>query len=55
MATVGNYEYGLFWYFLQDGTIQFEVKLTGIIAPGTRKKTRISSIIITKKSFFRRN
>jgi primary-amine oxidase len=31
IATVGNYEYGFFWYFYQDGTIQFEVKLTGII------------------------
>ena len=31
IATVGNYEYGFFWYFYQDGTIQHEVKLTGII------------------------
>ena len=30
-ATVGNYDYGFFWYFYQDGTIQLEVKLTGII------------------------
>jgi primary-amine oxidase len=29
--TVGNYEYGFFWYFYLDGTIQMEVKLTGII------------------------
>ena len=29
--TVGNYEYGFFWYFYQDGTIQLEVKLTGIV------------------------
>jgi primary-amine oxidase len=34
IATVGNYEYGLYWYFYQDGTIQFEVKLTGIISNG---------------------
>ena len=39
IATVGNYEYGFFWYFYQDGTIQYEVKLTGIVntaatAPG---------------------
>ncbi|CAF4565189.1 unnamed protein product [Rotaria sp. Silwood2] len=34
IITVGNYEYGLFWYFLQDGAIHFEAKLTGIIAPG---------------------
>jgi primary-amine oxidase len=41
VATVGNYEYGFFWYFYLDGTIQAEVKLTGIIQtqavrPGTR-------------------
>ncbi|MEL7042997.1 MAG: primary-amine oxidase [Pseudomonadota bacterium] len=29
--TIGNYEYGFFWYFYQDGNIQLEVKLTGII------------------------
>jgi len=39
IATVGNYEYGFFWYFYLDGTIQLEVKLTGImstqaLAPG---------------------
>jgi len=31
VATVGNYEYGFFWYFYQDGSLQFEVKHTGII------------------------
>ena len=31
VATVGNYEYGFFWYFYQDGSIQMEIKLTGII------------------------
>ena len=39
IATVGNYEYGFYWYLYQDGTIQCEVKLTGImntttLAPG---------------------
>lgn len=29
--TVGNYDYGLFWYLYLDGTIQMEVKLTGIM------------------------
>ena len=29
--TVGNYEYGFFWYFYLDGTLQMEVKLTGIV------------------------
>jgi primary-amine oxidase len=37
--TVGNYEYGFYWYFYLDGTLQLEVKLTGIlqtmgVAPG---------------------
>ncbi len=41
IATVGNYEYGFFWYFYQDGTLQCEVKLTGImhttaVAPGEK-------------------
>ena len=43
IATVGNYEYGFYWYFYLDGTIQLEVKLTGIlstqaIAPGERSR-----------------
>src|SRR5207249_3563108 len=31
IATVGNYEYGFFWYLGQDGSIEFEGKLTGIV------------------------
>ena len=31
IATVGNYDYGFYWYFHQDGTIAFEVKSTGIV------------------------
>jgi primary-amine oxidase len=43
IATVGNYEYGFFWYLYTDGTIEYEVKLTGVIstgalAPGERPK-----------------
>ncbi len=34
ICTVGNYEYGFFWYFYLDGTIEFEAKLTGIISSG---------------------
>lgn len=33
ISTVGNYEYAFYWYLYQDGTIRFEVKMTGIIAP----------------------
>ena len=32
IATVGNYEYGFFWYLYLDGNIQLEVKLTGILS-----------------------
>ena len=34
VATVGNYEYGYYWYFQQDGAIEVEVKLTGIVSTG---------------------
>ena len=39
-ATIGNYDYGFFWYLYLDGTIQMEAKLTGIVftaglEPGT--------------------
>ncbi|MEZ5925802.1 MAG: primary-amine oxidase [Hyphomicrobiaceae bacterium] len=41
IATIGNYVYGFFWYFYQDGSIGIELKATGIpfptgIAPGDR-------------------
>ncbi|WP_426574716.1 primary-amine oxidase [Aquihabitans sp. McL0605] len=32
IATVGNYEYGFFWYLYLDGNIQLEVKLSGILS-----------------------
>ncbi len=34
MANVGNYEYGFFWYFYQDASIEFEAKLNGIMQTG---------------------
>ena len=34
IATVGNYEYGFFWYLYQDGTIELQIKLTGIVSTG---------------------
>ena len=42
-CTVGNYDYGFYWYLYQDGTIQQETKLTGIIqtsgmVPGDKPK-----------------
>jgi primary-amine oxidase len=30
-ANVGNYDYGFFWHFYLDGSIQLEVKLNGIV------------------------
>lgn len=30
ISTIGNYVYGFFWYFYQDGNIGVEVKATGI-------------------------
>ncbi|HVM30880.1 MAG TPA: primary-amine oxidase [Candidatus Limnocylindrales bacterium] len=33
-ATVGNYDYGFYWYFYPDGSLEAEVKLTGIIYTG---------------------
>ncbi|MBH96928.1 MAG: tyramine oxidase [Rhodospirillaceae bacterium] len=29
--TIGNYDYGIFWYLYLDGTIEFEAKLTGML------------------------
>jgi primary-amine oxidase len=34
IVTVGNYEYGYFWYLYNDATIEYEVKLTGVISTG---------------------
>ena len=31
IATVGHYDYGFFWYFYQDGSIEYQVKLTGVL------------------------
>ena len=31
ITTVGNYEYGFYWYFYQDGTIEYEIKMSGIL------------------------
>lgn len=41
--TVANYDYGMYWYLYQDGTIEFEMKATGIVttgavAPGEKPK-----------------
>jgi len=33
--TLANYDYGFYWYLYQDGTIECEVKLTGIMSMGS--------------------
>jgi primary-amine oxidase len=34
IVTVGNYEYAYYWYLYQDGTIEYEIKLSGVISNG---------------------
>ena len=46
IGTFGNYEYAFYWYLYQDGTIETEVKLTGILqtaalAPGERPQSGV--------------
>jgi primary-amine oxidase len=38
VSTVENYEYGFFWYLYQDGNVQLEIKLTGILSMGAFPK-----------------
>jgi primary-amine oxidase len=30
-TTIGNYDYGFYWYLYLDGTIEFETKATGVV------------------------
>lgn len=34
MATVGNYDYLFYWFFYQDGSLELEIRLTGILSNG---------------------
>ena len=43
ISTIGNYVYGFFWYFYQDGTIGVEVKATGIPFPTATADDRSSA------------
>lgn len=43
VSTVGNYEYAFYWNFYQDGTLELEVKMTGVanttaVMPGEKPK-----------------
>jgi primary-amine oxidase len=33
-SAIGNYDYGFFWHLYQDGTIEHEIKLTGVLSTG---------------------
>ncbi|MBX3099174.1 MAG: primary-amine oxidase [Salinibacterium sp.] len=33
-STIGNYDYGFFWYLYLDGSIEFEAKATGVVFAG---------------------
>lgn len=46
-ATVGNYDYGFYWYLYLDGAIEMEVKATGVMftsafKPGTPWATEVA-------------
>ena len=41
IATIGNYDYGFNWVFHQDGTLEMEVLLTGIMEPKGVTATKI--------------
>ena len=46
--TIGNYDYGIFWYLYLDGTIEFEAKLTGMLylrAISEGKETPYGSLV----------
>ncbi|GAB2621095.1 primary-amine oxidase [Streptomyces capparidis] len=34
IATIGNYDYGFYWYLYTDGAVGFDVKATGIVFTG---------------------
>lgn len=42
--TIGNYDYGFYWYLYLDGTIQLEVEATGVVfASGYRAGDQLAS------------
>ncbi|CAF0760454.1 unnamed protein product [Didymodactylos carnosus] len=53
VATIGNYEYAVYWYLQQDGILNYEVKLTGIIAPAAIEsgKTPVSGGLVAPGTY----
>jgi len=41
--TIGNYDYGFYWYLYLDGTIQMEIKLTGIVGVSAVTDGRVNA------------
>ena len=44
IITAGNYDYGFYWYFYQDGSIETEVKLTGIVLTSALALGRVARV-----------
>ena len=42
-SAIGNYDYGFFWYLQQDGSIVYEVKLTGVLSTGAVRARRAAA------------
>ena len=48
--TVANYEYAFYYNFFQDGTIQLEIKLTGILQIYTLAEGGLALIFVAASS-----
>ncbi|CRK57855.1 Monoamine oxidase [Alloactinosynnema sp. L-07] len=44
-STIGNYDYGFYWYFYQDGTVELEAKATGVVFCGAGTESPYASQI----------
>ena len=44
ICTVGNYEYGFFWYFYNDASIEVEVKLSGVLTTGAVAEGEVAAL-----------
>ena len=44
ICTVGNYEYGFFWYFYNDASMEVEVKLSGVLTTGAVRRRRAAAV-----------
>jgi primary-amine oxidase len=42
VATIGNYDYAINWIFNQDGTLEMDAALSGIMLPKGVKETRVA-------------